>query len=40
MNQDIDHRFKLNDGDVLYSELGTVLHLEASSAVAIYCFGP
>ena len=29
-----------NDGDVPYSELKTVLYSEASSAVAINCFGP
>ena len=28
-----------NDGDVPYSELESVLHREASSAVAICCFG-
>jgi len=36
----IDHGFNWNDDDVLYSELETVLQREASSAVAIYCFGP
>jgi len=36
----IDHGCNWNDGDVLYSELETVLHREASSDVAIYCFGP
>ena len=40
MNQAIDHGCNWNDGDVLYSELETVLRREASSAVAIYCFGP
>jgi hypothetical protein len=40
MNQAIDHGCNWNDGDVLYSELKTVLHREVSSAVAIYCFGP
>ena len=40
MNQAIDHGCNWNDGDVLYSELETVLHREASSAVAMYCFGP
>jgi len=35
----IDHGCNWNDGDVMYSELETVLHREASSAVAIYCFG-
>ena len=40
INEAIDHGCNWNDGDVLYSELETVLHREASSAVAIYCFGP
>ena len=40
MNQAIDHGCNWNDRDILYSGLGTVLHREASSAVAIYCFGP
>ena len=40
MNQAIDHGFKLNDGDVLYSELETVLNREASSAVTVCCFWP
>ena len=40
INQIIDHGFIWNDVDVLNSELETVLHREASSAVAIYCFGP
>ena len=40
MNQAIDHGCNWNGGDVLYSELQTVLHREASSAVAIFCFGP
>jgi len=40
MNQAIDHGCNWNHGDVLYSELETVVHLEASTAVAIYCFGP
>ena len=40
INQAIDHGFNWNDGDVLYSELESVLHREASSPVAIYCFGP
>ena len=35
INQDIDHGCNWNDGDVPYSELETVLHREASSAVAI-----
>jgi hypothetical protein len=33
MNQAIDHGCNWNDGDVLYSELETVLHREALSAV-------
>jgi len=40
MNQAVDHVCNWNDCDVLYLELETVLHREASSAVAIYCFGP
>ena len=40
MNQAIAHGCNWNDGDVLYSELETVLRREASSTVAIYCFGP
>jgi len=40
INEAIDHGCDWNDGDVLYSELETVLHREASSAVVIYCFGP
>jgi len=40
LNKAIDHSSKWNDGDVLYSELQTVVHPEASSVVAIYCFGP
>jgi len=40
INVSIDHGCNWNDGDVLYSELETVVHREASSAVAIYCFGP
>jgi hypothetical protein len=39
INEALDHGFNWNDG-VLYSVLETVLHREASSAVAIYCFGP
>jgi hypothetical protein len=39
MNQAIDHECNWNDGDVLYSELETVLHHEVSYADAIYCFG-
>jgi len=40
INQAIDHGCNWNDGDVLYSELETVLHRAASSAVAGYLFGP
>jgi hypothetical protein len=40
MNEAIDHGCKWNDGDVLYSRLETVVHREASPAVAIYSFGP
>jgi len=40
INHVIDHWCNWNDGDNLYSELETMLHREASSAVAIYCFGP
>ena len=40
MNEAIDHGCNWNDGDVLYSELETLVHREASSVVAIYCFGP
>ena len=40
MNQAIDHECNWNEGDILYSELETGLHPEASSAVKIYCFGP
>ena len=39
INETIDHVCNWNDGDVLYSELATVVHREALSAVAIYCFG-
>jgi len=35
INQAIDHGCNWNDGDVLYSEMETVLHREASSAFAI-----
>jgi hypothetical protein len=38
--QSIDYGYNWNDGDILYSELETLLHRETSSAVAIYCFGP
>ena len=40
INEAFDHDCNWNDGDVLYSELETVLHREASSAVVMYCFGP
>jgi hypothetical protein len=40
ISQCIDHGCNWNDGDILYSELETVLQREASSAIAIYCFGP
>ena len=40
INESIDYGFNWNDVDVLYSELETVVHREASSAVAICCFGP
>lgn len=39
INKAIDHGCNWNDGDVPYSELETVLFREASTAVAIYCFG-
>jgi len=38
MNQANDNGSNWYDGNVLYSELGTLLHREASSAVAIYYF--
>jgi hypothetical protein len=40
MNQAIEHGCNWNDDNIPYSELETVLHREASPAVAIYCFGP
>ena len=40
MNQVIDQGCNWNVDHVLYSELETVLHREASSAFAISCFGP
>jgi len=40
INEVIDHGRNWNDGDILYSELEAVVHCEASSAVAIYCFRP
>jgi hypothetical protein len=39
LNSAITHSCNWNDGDILYSELQTVLHREVPSAVAIYCFG-
>jgi len=38
-NEAIDHVWYWNNGDVLYSELETVLHREESYGVGIYCFG-
>jgi len=40
INEAIHHGCNRNDGDVLYSGLKTVVHREASSVVANYCFGP
>ena len=40
MNHAIDHECNWSNGDVLYSELETMLLREASSAVAGCCFGP
>ena len=40
INHVVDHGFNWKVGNVLYSEMETVLHREASSAVAVYCFGP
>jgi hypothetical protein len=39
MNTAADHGCNWNDGDILYSELETVLHRETASAAAIYCYG-
>jgi hypothetical protein len=39
LNSAITHSCNWDDGDILYSELQTVLHREVSSAVAIYSFG-
>jgi hypothetical protein len=39
LNNAITHSCNWNDGDILYSDLQTVLHREVSSTVAIYCFG-
>ena len=38
-NEAIDHGCNWYDGYVPYSELESMLQREASSAVAIYCFG-
>jgi len=40
INQAIDHGCNWNDGDVLYSELGTVVRREVSSRLAVRCSGP
>jgi hypothetical protein len=40
LNEAVDHGCNWNDGDIPYSELETVIHREASSAVAINCYGP
>jgi len=40
LNEAIAHGFNWNDGFVPYSDLENVVHCEAVSAVAIYCFGP
>jgi len=40
INEAIDPRCNWNYSDLIYLELETVVHREASSAVAIYCFGP
>ena len=40
LNEAIDHGCNWNDGFVPYSDIENVVHGEASSAVAIYCFGP
>ena len=39
MNQAIYHGCNWNGGDVPYIDVETVLHRDASTAVAIYCFG-
>jgi hypothetical protein len=39
INQAIGHGCDWSDGDILYSELETVLHGEISLAVTIYFFG-
>jgi len=40
LNKAIDHGCNWNDGFVPYSDMENVVHCEASSAAAIYCFGP
>jgi len=40
INQAVNHGCNWNYGDIPYSEIETVLHREASLAIAIYCFGP
>jgi len=39
LNEAIDHGCNWNNGFVPYSDLENIVHSEASSAVAIYCFG-
>ena len=39
INQAVDHGCNCNYGDILYSEVENMLQREASSVVAIYCFG-
>jgi hypothetical protein len=40
LNEAVDHGCNWNESDITYSELETVLHREASSAVAFYCYVP
>ena len=40
LNEAIGHGCNSDDVYVPYSDLENVVHCEASSAVAIYCFGP
>jgi len=40
LNEAIDYGCNWNDGYVPYSDLENVVHCEASSPAAIYCFGP
>jgi len=40
LNEAIGHGCNWNDGYVPYSDVENVVHCEASSAVAIYCYGP